>query len=222
MSETLSCPTCDTIVLPDDVNVAKDVAYCRKCNAGFSLSEVIHEEGSSESAPEPAVDFNQPPRGVWYESTFDGFVLGSTTRSAVGCFLVPFMCVWSGGSLGGIYGSQIASGKFDLFMSLFGIPFLIGTIVIGSLAAMTVFGKIVLTVNQTSGSVFTGVGGIGFTKRFEVNEMSRVYEEAKRGSKGGVTKIIVLEGKERITFGSMLSDERRYFMLQVLKKMLKP
>jgi len=220
MSETLSCPTCQTVVLPDDVNVGKDVAYCRKCNAGFSLSEVIHEEGTS--APEPAVDFNRPPRGVWYESTFDGFVLGSTTRSAVGCFLVPFMCVWSGGSLGGIYGSQIASGKFDLFMSLFGIPFLIGTIVIGSLAAMTVFGKIVLTVNQTSGSVFTGVGGIGVTKRFDLSDMTRVYEEAKRGSKGAVTKIIVLEGKERITFGSMLSDERRYFVLQVLKKMLKP
>ncbi len=218
MSESLSCPTCDTVVSPDDVNVAKDVAYCRKCNAAFSLSEWVHE--GIENAPDPAVDFNSPPRGVWFEQTFDGFVIGATTRSALGCFLVPFMCVWSGGSLGGIYGSQIMSGKFDILLSLFGIPFLIGTLIFGSFALMSVLGRVVLTVNRENGSIFTGVGKIGLTKRFEWKDVTCVYEEAKRGSKGSVSKSIVLEGKERISFGSMLSDNRRYFMLQVLKKML--
>lgn len=219
MGDTLSCPTCETVVVPDDVNVAKDVAYCRKCNAAFSIAEAIHDIEKVD-APNPAVDFNNPPRGVWFEQTFEGFVIGATTRSALGCFLVPFMCVWSGGSLGGIYGTQIMNGKFDLFQSLFGIPFLIGTIIFGSLALMSVIGRVVLTVDRDSGSIFTGVGRIGYTKRFEWKDVTHVYEESKRGSKGSVTKQIVLEGKERITFGSMLSDERRYFMLQVLKKML--
>jgi hypothetical protein len=222
MGETLSCPTCETVVVPDDVNVAKDVAYCRKCNVAFSLSELVHD-GEDERvavAPDPAVDFNQPPKGVWFEQTFEGFVIGATTRSALGCFLVPFMCVWSGGSLGGIYGTQIINGQFSLFQTLFGIPFLIGTVIIGSLAVMCVIGRVVLTVDRDSGSVFTGVGKIGFTKRFEWKDVTRVYEEEKRGSKGSVTKQIVLEGKDRITFGSMLSDNRRYFILQVLKKML--
>ena len=38
------------------------------------------------------------------------------------------MLIWSGGSLGGIYGTQIANQEFSLLQSLFGIPFIIGTI----------------------------------------------------------------------------------------------
>src|SRR5438445_11552164 len=112
MTDELACPTCSTPIKSDDVNVSKDVAYCRKCNAAFTLSEsVYHNE-----TPAPNIDLNNPPRGVWFEQTFDGFVVGATTRSAIAFVLVPFMCVWSGGSLGGIYGSQIMSGKFNLGM----------------------------------------------------------------------------------------------------------
>ena len=54
----------------------------------------------------------------------DTVSLGATTRSPIAFFLVPFMCVWSGGSLGGVYGSQVLNGEFDLGISLFGIPFI--------------------------------------------------------------------------------------------------
>ena len=63
-------------------------------------------------------------------------------------FLVPFMCVWSGGSLGGIYGSQFFQSKFDLSMSLFGIPFVLGTLLFGSFALMTVCGKVVVSIRE--------------------------------------------------------------------------
>lgn len=53
----------------------------------------------------------------------NGFEISATTESPIAFFLVPFMLVWSGGSLGGIYGTQIANGHFNLFLSLFGIPF---------------------------------------------------------------------------------------------------
>jgi hypothetical protein len=33
--------------------------------------------------------------------------------------------------------------------------------------------------------------------------------------------VIALEGKRRAAFGSMLSDERRYFVLSALRKMLR-
>ena len=70
------------------------------------------------------------------------------------------MCVWSGFSLGGIYGSQIAAGEFNLGLSLFGIPFVLGTLFFGSLAVMTVRGKVVIAVDRNAGRIFTGVGRI--------------------------------------------------------------
>jgi hypothetical protein len=60
------------------------------------------------------VDLDDPPRGAWYQVEFNGFVVGATTRHPIPLFLVPFMCVWSGGSLGGIYGSEFVHGTFDL------------------------------------------------------------------------------------------------------------
>jgi hypothetical protein len=76
-------------------------------------------------------------------------------------FVVPFTCVWSGMSMSGIYGTQIASGVFDPKMSLFGLPFLIGTCVLVGWCAMTIAGKITVTRNSDSLSVFTGVGRFG-------------------------------------------------------------
>ncbi|HYG74984.1 MAG TPA: hypothetical protein VEK08_08285 [Planctomycetota bacterium] len=211
------CPTCSTEVVQDDINVAKDFAYCRKCNEAFTITEIL----KYKVEPKPDVDLNNPPGGVWYEQTADGFVVGATTRSAIAFFLVPFMCVWSGGSLGGIYGSQILNGKFDLFASLFGIPFLIGTIIFGSIAVMAVCGRVTLTVARDEGRIFTGVGSIGLSKKFLWQDVARVYEETHRSGKT-TSRRIVLEGKERITFASGLSESRRYYMLRVLQKMLEP
>src|SRR5688500_3614568 len=137
MSESLEvvCPKCGSEIPLEDVNVANDLALCRKCSESFSFAEAIRTEDIA------AVDLANPPRGVWYRPTPNGFELGSSTRSAAAIFLVPFMLVWSGGSMGGIYGSQIAKGDFNLAMSLFGLPFLFGTIVLGGFTIMTLCGK---------------------------------------------------------------------------------
>jgi hypothetical protein len=67
-----------------------------------------------------------PPNGAGFEQLADGFRIGATTRSWMALFMIPFTCVWSGMSLGGIYGKQVSSGRFDPGSSLFGVPFLIG------------------------------------------------------------------------------------------------
>lgn len=48
----------------------------------------------------------------------------------------------------GIYGTQIIKGKFELSQSLFGIPFLIGTIVLLSVIFFTLFSKIMMRLND--------------------------------------------------------------------------
>lgn len=208
-----TCPECNALIPASQLNVATDVAACPKCGDVFALSSIV-------TTPEisPEFDINDPPKGAWFYDDFRGWRIGASTRSPVAFFLVPFMCVWSGFSLGGIYGTQIAKGEFNLGMSLFGIPFVIGTLLFGGLALMTVCGRIDVIVADTAGRLFTGVGPFGWTRRFEWSEVTRIEEDVlgyqHSGSNGHVISLV---GKTRLRFGSMMSDARRYFLLQGLR-----
>lgn len=213
----LTCPNCHREIPTEDVNVEKDIALCRACNQTFSFAELLRE-GSG-----PAVDLMRPPKGVWFRQDMRGFELGATTRSAAAFFLVPFMCAWSGLSLGGIYGKQIHSGKFNLAMSLFGLPFLIGTIFLIAMTFMTICGKMVVSVQGDQGKLFTGIGPIGRTRRFKWSSIKSVTDNANFYSNGRPQVSIVLQGDDdaRLRFGSGLNEDRRYFMMNALRSLLR-
>lgn len=60
---------------------------------------------------------------------------------AILLFLIPFMCVWSGTSVGGIYIWPLLRGKpLELAPCLFGIPFLVASIAIWSGILAVLFG----------------------------------------------------------------------------------
>ena len=122
----IMCPSCRSKIATADINVSTDVALCRACGNTLSLSEIV---GGIRTGP---INLKSPPSGAWYEPTPNGFTAGATTRSWFALFIVPFTCVWAGGSMSGIYGTQIASGHFNLGTSIFGIPFLIGSCVLVS------------------------------------------------------------------------------------------
>ena len=214
------CPKCDGRIGGPDLNVGTDVAHCRRCDEVHRLSELVGvaEDGS------PAVDLARPPRGAWFVPTFDGFEAGATTRSAAALFIVPFMCVWSGFSIGGIYGRQILRGDFELLPSLFGIPFVIGTLIFGSLALMTVAGKVTVRVGGGEGRIFTGVGPFGFSRRFDWNQVQAVRQEhAPPGNSGRGTRQIAVVGATPapLTFGSQLRDDRRAVVADALRQPLR-
>jgi len=158
---------------------------------------------------------NNPPKGAWKREELGKIIIGSTTRSAIAFFLVPFMTVWSGGAIGGIYVSQIINGEFNLFLSLFGIPFLAGSIIFWSVALMAIGGKVEVVIGKES-YVFTGLGKIGIKRKFDWNSIVRIYEERSRG-RHGHSSSIYMEGKTRVEFGNGLSEERKYFLITTLK-----
>ena len=49
--------------------------------------------------------------------------------------------------MAGIYGTQIASGSFDLKLCLFGLPFLAGTVVLATIILYLLFGKTTVTLS---------------------------------------------------------------------------
>ena len=105
-----------------------------------------------------------PPKGVDLVETMDGFRLTLSTRSCIAIFLVPFTLVWAGGSLGGIYGTQIAKGEFNWMMSLFGLPFLVGSVALIGLTVMSVCGRTVVELAGGKFSIRTGALGVYRTR----------------------------------------------------------
>jgi hypothetical protein len=211
----MKCPICNTEIHNQNINIQTDVAQCQSCNNIFKISENLVESNLG------GFDINNPPKGTWIRNEMNQIVIGATTRSPIAFFIVPFMMVWSGVSIGGIYGTQIAKGEFDPTISLFGIPFLIGSIIFWAFALMTIWGKVELTLDKQGGKTFTGLGGIGLTKKFTWDEVSAVREKQSNfnypGSQGGS---ILLEGQRRISFGMGVKESRRYYLFRALKDVL--
>jgi len=209
----IQCPKCNTTLLPEQINVTTDFAFCSACNEGFKLSTCVDRDAVNSDV------LGNPPNGAWFRREMDTCVLGATTRSPIAFFLVPFMCVWSGGSVGSIYGSQIAKGVFDPGLSLVGIPFLIGSIIFWSLALMAICGKVELKLsNVKRSSVLIGIGSLGWTQYFDWRSIQNIREEnAAVRYPGGNQGVIFLEGKNRVVFGMGLNESRKYFLLNALK-----
>jgi hypothetical protein len=212
----VACPRCSRRIAAEDVNVGKDLALCRACDQAFPLSEIVESAGTLEE-----VDTDNPPRGAWYSFDGDSIRIGSTTRHPIALFLVPFTCLWSGGSLGGIYGTQIVHHRFNPVFSLFGIPFLLGSVVLGAVTLLALFGKVEVRLNPAESEVFTGIGPLGKRRRFRSAEVRQVKEEMTASGRS-TQKLIVMEGEDMrsIRFGSMMNDERRRFVLGALRAAL--
>ena len=216
----INCPKCHQPIPASKMNVETDVAVCPKCDEAFELSELLEDEPDGDAEAGDGRQLQEAPPGAWFFTDQVSWQVGATTRSPAAFFLVPFMLVWSGFSLGGIYGSQIISGKFNLVMSLFGLPFLAGTLLFGSIALMTVCGKVAVTVTDDDGLIFTGVGPFGWRRRFHWSGVRRIVEDVYSTRNAGSTgKVLRIEGETSISFASMVGEARRYFILRVLKRM---
>lgn len=209
----LTCPTCAKPYPPENINVQTDVAHCPACNQMAHPSELMSDNFDPEV-------ITAPPPGAWYSENMNETVVGATTRSPVALFMVPFMCVWSGFSIGGIYGSQIASREFNLMMSLFGLPFVVGSILFWSITLMAIWGKSEVRLRGQNGEVFVGIGSLGWKRRFNFEDIDSVDETLTTTNYPGRNtsgNVIELSGKSTLRFGSNLSEPRRYFMLHALR-----
>lgn len=211
MSTNVPCPDCATPAAPEDLNIAKDIALCRACNKVFAISAVVEEE---EEVPH----ITETPKGAYYQDTINGWAVGATTRSAAAFFFVPFTLVWAGGSMAGLYGSQLAQGKFNLMQSLFGIPFLIGSIVLVSLTLMAVCGRIDVCLRGDVLESFAGVAGIGWRRRMKWDDIERISTEEWSTSNGrsNLAVCAVMKSGERKKIAMGISRFRLDFIHCVL------
>ena len=168
MTKTYACPKCGHDVPLDKINVAKDIMLCPSCGETSCFSDVVGEIDERRHADDVRGRLNgAPPKHLKVEcdpmDPTGRIVLTQRKFSKGALFLVPFTCVWAGGSMALIYGTQIYSGKFNLGVSLFGIPFLLGSLFLGFICLFALgAGKHMLTLERGKGRFFWGIGPIGF------------------------------------------------------------
>jgi len=197
------CPECGLPIETADLAPAQGLAVCRFCEKPFPLAAC---QAAVPFAQRNIVPELTPPKGVDVVETMDGFRLTLSTRSCIAFFLVPFTLFWAGGSLGGIYGTQIAKGEFNWMMSLFGLPFLVGSVFLISLTAMAVAGRSVVELSGGRLNLRTGALGICRTKSADWRDVRgcRLTEVSRRGRNSYSTSYqveVAVEGAEPLRFG---------------------
>ena len=227
------------------MNVANDVAYCRRCNLSHSFSALTRGSELEEN-----IDFANPPAGAWQTNDGMGCVIGATHRSigtAIGTLvfgvfwngiLSVFLCIALAGTLRNLglplphwfpepvmNGSPMSVGM-TLFLWLFLTPFiLVGLFMIGAFLSC-IAGRTEVRINNPEGVVFTGIGTLGYRRRFVTSAVKevRVDDRSWRDSDGGRQRktVIVIETREgkQLKFGSMMTDERRKFVAGALRRVL--
>ena len=240
-----TCPKCGKVIPSEDINVANDIAYCRACHLSHQLSALT--KGAEVDGD---IDLNHPPAGAWYTSDGMGPVIGATHRSlgtAVGA--LAFSLFWNGIvsifvllALGGtlrnlgiplprwfpapnMNGAPMSVGM-TIFLWLFLTPFILVGLVMICTFLSSLCGKTEIRINNANGVVFTGMGSLGYRRRFDASAVRdvRIQDRQWRSSNGSPQQktCIVIETREgkQVKLGTLLSPERRKFVAGAVRKVL--
>jgi hypothetical protein len=244
LAVTPTCPRCKSVIPSEDVNVANDIAFCRKCDLSHRLSDLTLGTTVDEE-----VDASRPPAGTWLQRDMRGIVVGATHRSLGQAFGLLLFCLFWNGIVSvfvsfalvstlqhlGITlphwfpaptskGSPVGIGM-TIFLWLFLTPFI--AVGLGMLMAFLscLAGRTEVQIQGGQGVVFNGIGPLGFRKRFSTSEVRDVRIENRRwrdnnGASHKNAQIVIETTRKPINLGSMLTDERRRFVAGCLKKEL--
>lgn len=215
MPATYTCLHCKSAIDLADTNVATDLALCRACGKSMPFSSI------AENPEIQAADLASPPKGLRVErNLIEGIDLTYRKIPLVVFLLIPFTAFWSGVSMWGIYGKQIAEGKFDSSASLFGLPFLIGTIVLVSMILFMLFGSWRINVGRGNCRVFIGVGPLGRAReiRLEPETSVQLAPSSFKINNVAQREIVVTTGDKKIKFGATLPDQVRVFIAAILQR----
>lgn len=248
----VTCAECQREVPADDVNVAADTAYCRGCGTLTKLSELVGASSGGGLINEPndelgQIDTSDIPRGCSSRNDGRRHIVQVKRGAGLGTIATTFgfMAFWNGitsvfvviafvstmGHLGVELPVWFPTPEMDdgpmspgmtAFLWLFLTPFiLIGTCMFGAFI-YALLGKIAVTVEGGDGSVFTGVGPVGWRRRFKLEDVTGVTLGKTSWQKNGQsqpTLEIATRGGGQIRFGSTLTAQRRAWMGAELRRL---
>jgi hypothetical protein len=234
------CPACGKAIATADVNVGEGVALCRGCGKLSRLSEVVDAPASRAALVE------EPPLGCHVVDDGVEWRAEATTRSVGGAIAALFFAAfWN--SIVGVF-VAVALGSLWLrlvgplpswapqtqagvplavacFLVLFLVPFVaVGLAMIG-MVFMGLGGRVEVRMREGTGVIFTGVGPVGWRRRFDALAVTSVRIGEVIGSEGGRSKHIEMRlgaHGRRLKFGTGLSEQRREWLTGVCQAVLEP
>jgi hypothetical protein len=230
------------VIPAEDINVARDVVFCRVCNIADKLSTLVGGNSLAE------IDTVHPPSGAWRISTGISVEIGATHRSigsALGALAISLF--WNGITsvfvllaLSATFhhlqitvpewfptpkmnGEAMSSGM-TIFLWIFLTPFiLIGAIMIGAFLS-SIAGRTVLEIRQAEGEVFVGIGPLGWRRQFNAQTVKdvRVEDSSWRNNNSQNKKQIIIEtaGGRELKFGTLLREDRMKYIAAAVRKEL--
>lgn len=200
--------------------------------------------GGGETIPAP--DLLHPPRGYWYRDDGMEARVGASCRSVGNAaFMLVFALFWNsvvsvfvvtniastlqhmGVSLpawfpspSGGQGAGMPLGM-TVFLWLFLAPFIAIGLFTLAMAVTALVGHVEVRVREARGTVFVGVGPVGWRRRFDVPGVRQVRIGETAWRENNRTKpVVVLVGEEELRFGSMLSHDKRMFIAGAVRNLL--
>lgn len=159
----------------------------------------------------------QPPNGLTFEATQDGFVIKTKLGSWLQWVLVGLGIVMTGTGL--TIAFLWRKGRADL-------PFVLGPVTASLLAASVltfILSGMALTKQGDEVRVFRGFKSFGYTRRFRWADVEAIDEITRRTKQGKelLIRVVFKPGtRRRFLFGSMLTAPQRAFILATLQQHL--
>ncbi|GLB52968.1 hypothetical protein NBRC110019_20080 [Neptunitalea chrysea] len=207
----MNCPKCNHSIPSNDINIQADIAKCTQCGYVFKPSGLVTQSKNN-------FNIQDVPNGAWYRKERNNIILGANLQSKQIYLFIAFFSVWLV-----VFGTGIgeSNGETNELPPFFFLPFGVGFIIISTVIARVLFGKVEFTLDKRGGKVFTGVGSIGVTRTFLWEDIDNITErESNFRSFGKHNTQIALEGKKRIMAGIGVSDERRYYLMRALTQVM--
>ena len=239
------CPSCDAVVEKEEINLTEGVALCSTCGTLTRLRELVFRNCSIEDL------LKNPPAGCSSQEQVGERIATVSTRSIGGFFMwVGVSLFWNGIvsvfaviAIGGLWANLIGplpnwfpavenghpqvndhpmSLGETLFMCLFLTPFLlIGTGMIFS-AAMSLWGKVEVVINQFDSYVTSGVGPFRLKRRFASDEVKSVsLVQALWQSSDDRNQRIEIDSNRLVRFGSNLTEHQLHWFKATLETWFK-
>ncbi len=209
----LACPVCGGDVPEQLIDLVTESAICVRCQKEFDCKEWIEADLITPDA------LQQSPPGTWFERFADGFKVGVSMRSGRCLLFLPAACFFSAQLLFFAWGTRHFDSQMKWILFLLFVPFGLFAAFLWLVGLMSVCGRIEVDVRGDDGTVFTGVGRIGWKHPFGWHQVKSIRMSNSYSRNRPTRQQIWIETDKTITFGRGLRADRLRFMFVALRLM---
>lgn len=161
------CPSCESTIPMDDINVGQNVALCRSCGISCAFSNLVNEEEDDRILA-------SPPKHLTIEKTPQGITMIYRKRGFTAIFVILFAILWTGMIWGVMVPSILQKNPEEL---LFCIPFIIADVLILCAACFFLFGKSIISASPGKGTYSCGIGIFKISRSFSLTHQTTFGEK---------------------------------------------